>query len=198
LNPNSAIAGGATFTLTITGINFVNGSVVRWNGNNRQTTFLSATQVSAQIPASDIASAGTAQVSVFNPAPGGGSSGTLNFTITQPNPVPTITSLNPNSVVAGSASFTLTINGTGFLNTSTVWWNGAERPTTFVNATTLTIQVPVSDIASAGTVAIVVRNPAPGGGSSTAATFTITQPNPVPALTTLNPNSAIAGGAASP
>ncbi len=195
LNPNSAVAGGASFTLTITGINFVNGSVVRWNGSNRSTTFIDSTHVSAQITAADIASAGTAQVSVFNPAPGGGVSGTLNFTITQPNPLPTITSLNPTSVVAGSTGFTLTISGTGFLNTSTVWWNGAERQTTFVNATTLTIQVPASDIANAGTVAIVVRNPAPGGGSSTAATFTITQPNPVPALTTLNPNSAIAGGA---
>jgi uncharacterized protein (TIGR03437 family) len=195
LNPNSAVAGGAAFTLTVNGTNFINSSVVGWNGASRPTTFVSATQLTAQIPASDIANAGTAQITVFNPAPGGGTSNGVSFSIVQPNPVPTITSLNPNSVVAGSAGFTLTINGTGFLNTSSVWWNGAERQSTFVNATTLTTQVSAGDVASAGTVSIVVRNPAPGGGSSNAATLTITQPNPVPTITGLNPNSVQAGSA---
>jgi hypothetical protein len=130
--------------LTITGINFVNGSVVRWNGNNRQTTFLSATQVSAQIPASDIASAGTAQVSVFNPAPGGGSSGTLNFTITQNNPVPTLATLAPTQALAGSGAFTLMVTGTNFINGSVVRWNGNNKQTTFVDSTHVTAQIPAS------------------------------------------------------
>ncbi len=81
LSPATATAGGAAFTLTATGTNFVSGATVRWNDVGRATTFVSATQLTASIPASDIAAAGTAQVTVVNPAPGGGASGGLAFTI---------------------------------------------------------------------------------------------------------------------
>jgi 6-phosphogluconolactonase len=65
------------------GSNFVAGSVVRWNGSDRPTTSNgSINGLTAQISASDIAAAGTAVVTVFNPAPGGGSSNSLTFTIT--------------------------------------------------------------------------------------------------------------------
>ena len=59
------------------------GSVVRWNGSDRPTTSNgSINGLIAQISASDIAAAGTAAVTVFNPGPGGGSSNSLTFTIT--------------------------------------------------------------------------------------------------------------------
>src|SRR6185295_10089018 len=48
---------------------------------NRTTTFVSSTQLTAAIPASDIANVGTASVTVVNPAPGGGTSNALTFTI---------------------------------------------------------------------------------------------------------------------
>ncbi len=195
LNPNSATTGGAAFTLTVNGSGFVNGSTVRWNGSARTTTFGSATQLTAAIPATDIASNGSAIVTVVNPAPGGGTSNSASFTINQSqNPVPTITTLNPSSATAGGAAFTLTINGTNFINDSTVWWNGGFRTTTFVSATQLTAAIPATDIATAGSASVTVTNPAPGGGTTAAATFTIN--NPAPTLTSLNPNSAAAGGAA--
>jgi uncharacterized protein (TIGR03437 family) len=196
VNPTSANAGGAEFTLTVTGTNFINGSVVRWNGNTRTTVFVNSTSLSVQIPASDIASAGTAQITVFNPAPGGGTSNSLSFPIVQPNPVPTLTALNPNSVAVGSGAFTLTLTGTNFINTSVVTWNGATRTTNFVNATTLTIQVPAADVANAATVELKVTNPAPGGGTSNGLNLTIVQPNPAPTLTGLNPSTVGAGSGA--
>jgi Galactose oxidase, central domain len=67
LSPSSAIAGGSQFTLTVNGANFVSGAVVAWNGNNRATTFVSSTQLSATILAGDIATPGTANVAVLNP-----------------------------------------------------------------------------------------------------------------------------------
>ena len=67
LAPSSAAAGGPGFTLTVTGTNFVSGASVRWNGGSRPTTFVSASQLTAAIPAADIAGAGTAQVTVVNP-----------------------------------------------------------------------------------------------------------------------------------
>jgi hypothetical protein len=173
--PTSAAAGGPAFTLTVNGTNFINGSRVRWNGSDRTTTFVSSTQLTAAIPASDIAAAGTAQVTVFNPTPGGGTSAAQTFTITPPanNPVPTLASIAPTSAAAGGPAFTLTVNGTNFVNGSRVRWNGSDRTTTFVSATQLTAAIPASDIAAAGTAQVTVFNPTPGGGTSAARAFTI-------------------------
>jgi uncharacterized protein (TIGR03437 family) len=81
LNPNSAVAGSVAFTLLVTGTNFVNGSIGRWNGADRATAFISGTQLRIAITAADLANAGTISVSVFNPAPGGGTSNALPFRI---------------------------------------------------------------------------------------------------------------------
>lgn len=81
LSPASVTAGGGAFTLTVNGSNFVSGSVVRWNGGNRTTTFVSDTRLTAVIPAADIVSVGTGTVTVYTPAPGGGTSGDLTVTI---------------------------------------------------------------------------------------------------------------------
>src|SRR5207247_10418411 len=67
LSPSSAAAGGPAFTLTATGTNFVAGSTLLWNGTARATTFVSATQLTASIGADDIATAGSASVTVRNP-----------------------------------------------------------------------------------------------------------------------------------
>jgi hypothetical protein len=171
LSPTSATAGGAAFTLTVNGSSFVSGAHILWNGANLVTTFVSATQLTATVSAADIAAGGRASVSVSNPAPGGGVSGTLTFTID--NPVPAITSIQPASAAAGGAAFTLTVRGTGFQANSTVLWNGSPRTTTYVHATELTAAITAADIATAGMVNVTVTTPAPGGGTSDAATFTI-------------------------
>jgi len=196
LLPASGTAGAAAFALTVNGTGFLNGSVVNWNGSARTTTLVSATQVQAAITAADIASAGTAQVTVFNPAPGGGTSGNSAFTINAANPVPTITSLSPATATAGTAAFTLTVNGTGFLNGSVVKWNGTGRTTTFVSATQVQAAITAADIATSGTAQVTVFNPAPGGGTSGNSTFTVTATNPVPTISTLAPATATAGTAA--
>lgn len=81
LNPDSATAGGAAFTLTVNGSNFGTKAVVNWNGAAQTaTTYVSGNQLMVAIPASLIASAGTVQISVTNPAVAGtgqyGSGGT--------------------------------------------------------------------------------------------------------------------------
>ncbi|MEX1258075.1 MAG: IPT/TIG domain-containing protein [Gemmatimonadota bacterium] len=81
LNPTSKIAGEAEFVLTVTGSNFVNGAEIHWNGVEKVTQFGSGSQLTATIPASGIAQAGQANVTIFNPGPGGGTSAALDFTI---------------------------------------------------------------------------------------------------------------------
>jgi len=82
--PMSALPGGAGFTLTVNGTGFFSNSVVKWNGSARTTNFVSSTRLTATIPASDIATAGTAWVTVVNPTPGGGTSNVNFLHITDP------------------------------------------------------------------------------------------------------------------
>jgi hypothetical protein len=87
LSQTSVTAGSPTFTLTVTGSSFAPCSVVQWGGSATATTYVSATQLTATIPAADIFSAGpgmtalTVPVTVFTLSPGGGSSGAITFTI---------------------------------------------------------------------------------------------------------------------
>ena len=189
LDPATAIVGGAGFTLTVTGANFLSNSVVNWNGQDLPTQYVSANKLTATVPASDLTSAGNVSVTVFNAPPGGGVSNPLTFTAL--NPLPAIAALDPGSVIAGSPAFTLKINGSNFVKSSVVRWNGSDRATTFVSSSQLTITVPATDIATAGTAALTVFSPTPGGGASAPVTFTIN--NPVPTLSSLLPGSAKAG-----
>ncbi len=83
LAPTAVVPGSAAFTLTVTGTNFANGAVVKWNGSARTTTFLSSEKVTAQILAADVTTAKTAIVTVTNPAPGG-TSLPVFFEVTKP------------------------------------------------------------------------------------------------------------------
>ena len=188
VSPNTAIANGAAFTLTINGTGFIAASLVNFGGMGQATTFVSTTQLTATIPAAAIALAETAVVTVNNPAPGGGSSNAVNFTITARTTVPAITSLVPSSVAAGGSAFTLTVFASNLGAVSVVEWNGSARPTT-VGFTSATAQISATDIAQAGTSSITVFNPAPGAGTSNAVNFTIGV-NPVPTADYFSPSCA--------
>ena len=73
MTPSSANAGGAGVTIMVNGEGFISSSTVNWNGSSRATT-VSGTQLTAAITAADIATMGAAQITVVNPAPGGGTS----------------------------------------------------------------------------------------------------------------------------
>jgi len=118
-------------------------------------------------------------VLVFNPAPGGGSSDAITFTISTPityNPLPTLSSISPTTAAGGAPGFLLTVDGTNFISGSQVFWNGRYRATTFLSTNRLTVSIPASDSGDVGPVDITVFNPIPGGGISNTMTFTITGP----------------------
>lgn len=95
------------------------------------------------------------------------------YAINLPNPAPAIASLSPAYTVFAGPAFTLTVNGSGYVNGSVVHWGNAALATQFVSSTQLTAQVPASAIASAGTTSITVETPAPGGGTSAAFQFEV-------------------------
>src|ERR1051326_505758 len=162
LSPSSATAGSPSFVLTVNGTGCVSGSRVLWNGGSRATTYVSATQLQAAITAADIGNPFTAQVAVSSPPPGGGVSSSAPFVVNGPgNPVPAITSLSPSSAAAGSSSFALTVNGTGFVSGSLVLWNGGSRATTYVSATQLQATITAADIGNPFTAQVAVSSPPP-------------------------------------
>ena len=190
ISPSSTTAGGAMFNLTVNGDNFDNTSVVRWNGANLSTAFVNSGQLTATVPASDITAAGSFQVTVFN-ASSNQTSNPATFTVN--NPLPVLTSLSPNSATALGPAFTLTANGSKFVNGSVVEWNGSPRTTTFVSSTQVTAMITAADIGQAGTAQVTVFNSG-GGGTSSALPFKIN--NPVPVVTSLSPNSKLIGSPA--
>src|SRR5439155_10491538 len=78
LSPTCTAAGGPQFTLTVNGNNFVASTTVNWNGSPLATTFVSSTKLTATVPASLIATPGTASITVGGC---GGRSGAATFTI---------------------------------------------------------------------------------------------------------------------
>jgi hypothetical protein len=191
--PSSTLAGGTAFSLLVDGFNFVNSSVVQWNGIRLQTNYMGPTQLTALVTPNEITSPGTATVTVFNPNLDGGISNPLTFTMT--NPVPFILGLTPSLAMAGGPSFTLAVSGSNFIRSSTVQWNGADRPTNFISSNQITAMISTSDFLNAGSAEITVSNPGPGGGTSAASSFTVKDPdNPLPNISSIYPNAATAGG----
>ena len=105
-----------------------------------------------------------------------------------PNPTPTLSSISPTSKVAHMPAYTLTATGTDFISSSKIVFDGTEKTTSFVSATSLTCQIDPDDITTALSmtqdkagfpeildkdVPVLVRTPSPGGGDSSSVDFTI-------------------------
>jgi Divergent InlB B-repeat domain/WD40-like Beta Propeller Repeat len=171
LSPRSVAAGSAGLTLTIAGKNFVSQSIVMVNGSARSAAFVNSTSLLASIGAGDLTSAGTLQISVFNPPPDGGSSNSFAFNVN--NPLPRLTSLSPTSALAGSASVSLVLSGAGFVPQSTILIDGAPRTTAYSSATQLSAALSAGDLTQGGMAQVQVENPGPGGGTSGVLAFAI-------------------------
>ena len=178
LTPSSATAGGPAFTLTADGTSFVSGATVLWNGAPRTTTFVSATRVTASIPASDIAAAGSVPVTVRNPdgqtsgartftvsPTGGGGADTIKVFITEPANGTTVRgtvwfTVWIENAAAGSKTYTLSV-GTATITTTTTISNGPVSlawPTSAADNGSRTPTVSVRDSAAATGRASVTLN----------------------------------------
>ena len=175
LDPAQARAGDVAFTLALHGSGFGRDAIVRWNGADRPTHFVSHTDLTAELTAADIAAASEALVTVFNPTPGGGTANALPFTIVAPNQPPVLTAPAPQ-VVQYSDPLTLPIvasdpndAGATLVFAST---NLPEGVTLTANGDgTATIAGVVQAPAGTYETLLTVRDPA---GLSASATLTIT------------------------
>ena len=194
LNPTAVLAGGAGFALQVNGSNFASGAVVNFNGAARQTTFVSATELSISVLASDIFNAGTVTITVTNPSDGSSgitTSNPLTLTILAVNVQPVVGVLSPASTTAGGPAFILLLTGNGFTQNSAVMFNGNSVPSSLLSLTQLQANIPASAIAIAGNYLVAVGN----HGSNPTSVVSFPVNNPVPQESSLSPNSVTVGTA---
>ncbi len=192
VTPTSASAGGAALTIDVKGSGFVAASTLQWNATALSTTYISATELSASLPASDLATGTTAEVTVVNTGSGGGTSPAAPFVVNNPQPV--LASINPVNAPAGAGALSLDMIGSGFVPSSVVTWNNVPLATTFVSGTEVKAALPAANDAIGVIAAVAVSNPTPAGGNSGAINFNVN--NPVPAITAITPPSVNTGAAA--
>ncbi|MEX1018651.1 MAG: IPT/TIG domain-containing protein, partial [Litorilinea sp.] len=173
LTPVSATLGSSTL-LTVTGSNFRVNSVVLWNGEAVSTTVENAQTLQVTLDDAQTASAGLHDVQVAPQSTPALASIPRQFLVH--HGAPEITGLSPVSVTMESGALDLTVAGTGFVPGATVFWEGEPRPTTFVDATTLTVELAAPDVESARTAGVVAANPEPRLATSAPASFAVAEP----------------------
>ena len=175
VTPNVGPVTGGT-SVTISGTNFDPGTTVSFGGVPATNVVISGfTSITCTVPASESSSASTVDVSVdfF------GSTGLLTNGFSYQNAVPVLAGISPQSGTIGGPAFTMTLNGSNFAAGAMVKITGnADLTPATLTPTSLTVSVPASYIASGASLGVSIFNPAPGGGTSAAATFTISPPAP--------------------
>lgn len=177
LSPNAAPS-GSRFKLTVFGRNLFPDaidaagvaykSIIRLNGRDKATEFLSPSQLRTELTA-DLTGLSTARITVFTMTPSGGfESAPLEMTVTNDAPVPVLTQLDQSVMAVGLSTVRLTITGRNFTASSVARFNAVNRQTRFINSTKLEVTLTASDLAIAANAEISVFTPAPGGGASNA------------------------------
>jgi hypothetical protein len=202
LTPTSVLTNATTPpTITVTGSYFVPSSTVQVNSTARTTTYVSSTQLTFQLAASDLAEAQQLSVSVVNPTPGGGTGNAGALNVLQTTPAPVLSQASPNTFVAGSDNQSIQVYGTNLVqqiapynsvSTATIQWNGSPL-TTYGFGTSglqqyISAQVPASLLTTTGTASITVVSQTSTPATSNALSVSITNP-PAPTLTAIYPNS---------
>jgi trimeric autotransporter adhesin len=122
LAPSSVLVNSPAGTITVTGTNFVSGVTLTVNGSPRNTTYVSATQLTASLTSGDFFSAAPLLLNAVNPQPGGGASGTIALVVT--NPAPTVASISPSALNQPRLSSTLLVP---VLSPGRAFWSTVRR-----------------------------------------------------------------------
>jgi hypothetical protein len=158
MSPAFTSAGGATFTLTITGTEFVSGSTAYWGTTALATTYMSATQLTAQVTAASIATAGTTAVTIQTPTPGGGTSNSILFEVDtsgSTTTAPTFTSLTATVTAGATASYPVTLPSS-VTSVSVTCLNLPTGATCSYSSTTNTVTITTSSTTPKGTYQVTV------------------------------------------
>jgi hypothetical protein len=171
VTPQFVAVGAGNTPVTLAGTGFLPVTTIRFNGQPIASSFVSATQMTATIPAGSLAAAGSFPITAENPMPGGGLSQPVSFEVR--NPAPTLTNVSPGGATFGGPAVAITLTGTGFVPSSAARANGMALSTTYVSSTSLAATIPANLLTTLAPIAITVLNPGPGGGTSNAFSFNV-------------------------
>ena len=159
ISPAFTSAGGAAFTLTVNGSGFTSGSTVYWGTSALTTTYVSATQLTAQVPATDIVTGGiTVDISVITPSPGGGTSNSFQFEVDSASGAttgPQFSSVTQTVTAGSPASYPVTLPST-VESASVTCLNLPTGATCSYSATTNAVTITTTSATPAGTYQITV------------------------------------------
>src|SRR5437867_6389 len=169
-----ATVGTLSVSEGISGTGFITNSVVNYDGVAIPTTFVNSTLLN--VPLGPFTSTGIHHLNVVNPAPGGGTSNTVDFTVMASTT--TITSFTPTTGPTGTS---VTVSGTNFTGATAVLFNGVSASFTVSSATAIQATVPAG--ATTGPLTVTT----PGGTATSASSFTVSIP---PTITGTTPTHA--------
>ncbi len=172
--PDNTLRGSNDLKVNIEGNRFITSSIVFFDNQPLTTTFTDNHQIQATIPKEMLSKAGTFPITISNPAPGGGTSNSISFTVN--NPIPSITALEPVESMAGTSGLILSLYGAGFFNDTEVYLGGVKKLTTYINSTELQIWLTSEDLKMPGQYEVTAYNLPPGGGNSNKVLFTVKNP----------------------
>lgn len=185
--PERLLVGTTEASIRLEGRNFRIGAVARVNGESRPTRYIDPTILGVDLLPNDLAEAGTIDLTVLNPAPGGGISNLVPLTIE--NRVPVISRIVPEVVGVSSVGLTLSVDGESFVRGVYGEVDGAIRPTTYISPTRLSLQLQPGDLSRTVNLAIRIIAPPPGGGASNERTLSVRPLNPLPRLLQISPTT---------
>ncbi len=165
---------GRNFLPQLSGGNTSTASVVRINGKDQITNFLSASQLRARISSNEVRGKSSVTITVFTPTANGGlESNAVVLSVASSAPAPQVTKLEPALAVVGSPSLVVKVFGRDFKINSVARWNGVNRQTAALNGSELLMTLPASDLANATQASVTVMTPTPGGGVSSPLPFNV-------------------------
>lgn len=198
--PSNVPIGSANTTVTIRGTNFYSGTTVTATGQvaNLTITLVSSSVILATIPAALLASSGTVDLTVTNPAPGGSAVSPGVVTVGNVSTITAITNaasyaigaVSPGEIISifgsnigPSTPADLTVSG-GYVQTTlggvTVSIDGQAAPIVYVSAAQVSVQVPYNATIGTGKTFVLTY------GSATPASTTVDIAATAPGLFTLN------------
>ena len=182
---------GSAATITLSGSGFEANSVGTWNGSPRPTTFSSNTSLQVALTASDTQTAGSGQLAVMNPGPGGNTSSPIQLSIVPLTPI--ISSVTPSSVLVGAnghSPLPITIYGSQFAANATLTINSSVLAIVSQTPTSIATAIPPSYLAQVGKLELMVTNPATVSMQSAPYAFNVVA---IPTIGALSPTSAPIG-----
>ncbi|MFO0676906.1 MAG: IPT/TIG domain-containing protein [Polyangiaceae bacterium] len=186
VTPAAAFATDPAATLVVTGSGFEGSSVLLFDGTPVTTTFVDASTLRADVPASALTVPKKVALTVRG---SGGTSSPLAFFVSDV----VLNSVTPSTLATGSGTSTITLDGKGFASDTTFWFDDSKLASNLGNDRTASAILGSAMLATAGTHRISARGRAFDAGADFASSVTLKVETPTPVIQSIDPPSALVG-----